>query len=109
MPARESKLIDRVLTRAMREELVKEPDEQRALRKAFLLLLYLIEDTASEELADFIDYLLLEFPPLSRFFVEHRHPFIGEQAIMRARSSDENHTVLLLQEQFVKQLIQEDL
>ena len=55
-----------------------------------LALIWMVQDDASPATQYLIDYLLLEFPPLVKYFDEqHRHSLVHGEEVMRARLHDD--------------------
>lgn len=73
------------LTTAMIEELAMEADQNRALRRALLHCVVLLEDAKDPAVRAFVDYLLVEFAPLATAFAEEKHPYLTSVEVMRAR------------------------
>src|SRR4029453_15627027 len=96
-------VVDGALIRAAIPELTADGDAERALRKALLTLIYLVQDAADAGLGDFLDFLLVGFPALSDAFENHRQPFLREQAILRVR--DGERVKVVLREDFMVELI----
>jgi hypothetical protein len=97
-------LLNTALVSLFRQEMAVENDEAGNLRRALLLLILIVqsEDTATAQYL--IDYLLLEFPPLTDYFDEkHRHPLTNNEDVMRAL--DNNRIGLLIREEFAEQVL----
>jgi len=78
-------LLNAKLTAAMIEELAADEDETRALRRALLHCVVLLEDAKDPAVRTFVDHLLVEFAPLAATFVEEKHPYISSFEVMRGR------------------------
>ncbi|MAG37277.1 MAG: hypothetical protein CL878_13670 [Dehalococcoidia bacterium] len=85
-----------VFIQAIVEDLSAEKDENTALRKALLALVYLTSDDVSLATSAFVEWILMRFPPISERFHNHRQRFIRNEHIMRARSN--NKVELLVRE-----------
>lgn len=89
-------------SKALKQELLGEIESRIALRKAVLGIIFLIQQDQSQILQDYIDFLLMTFPPLSEHFDDNKHPLINEEKIMRARN--EETISLLIRADFLEKL-----
>ncbi len=70
------------LIASMIEELERDQDERRALRKALVFLINLVQADLPETAIPYVAFLLTRFPPLSNYFSDNLHPFVrGEYAL----------------------------
>jgi hypothetical protein len=98
----------------MQQDLTMDEDETRALRRALLALIWLVQenlasDPSSGIAADFIEYLLLRFPALAEHFdSEHRHCLVRGEDVMRAQLDGER-VGLLIRTEFGNALLAEGL
>jgi hypothetical protein len=100
-------LLKAALISLIKQEMPDEEDENRALRRLILTLIWAVQDEATPATQYLIDYLLLEFPPLVKHFDErHRHPLVHGEDVMRARL-DDDRVGLLIREAFGRQLLEE--
>lgn len=88
------------LARAAVVDLIGETDEQRALRKALLLLVFMLQEQTDPGVTCFIDYLLAGFSPLTRWFEQNHHPFVGDEHVFRATLPD-GHQALLIRRDYL--------
>jgi hypothetical protein len=97
-------LVQGAFAALMRQDLVMEEDDARALRRALPALVWLVQDDLSAEPSsrvarDFIAYLLLHFAPLAGHFdSNHCHVVARGEHVMRARLDDERVGLLIRQE-----------
>jgi hypothetical protein len=103
----EAFLLKAALISLIKQEMPDESDENRALRRLLLVLIWTVQDDASPATQYLIDYLLLEFPPLVKYFDgQGRHPLVHGEEVMRARL-EEDRVGLLIREAFGRQLLAE--
>ncbi len=75
-------------------ELAREESADRALRKALLFLISIVQADASSDLSAYISYLLTKFPPLSAHFQDNLHPFTRDEDALRKVIVDDKVGVL---------------
>lgn len=83
------------LTATLITELMEEPDEHLALRKALLHCILLMEEVKDPAARSFVDHLLLEFAPLAAAFTDERHPYLAPFEVMRGRLPNKRLTAFL--------------
>lgn len=76
------------LTAALINELAEEADETRALRRALLHCIVLLEEAKDPAARSFVDHLLAEFSPLAGAFSDEKHPYLARFEVMRGRLHD---------------------
>lgn len=106
-------LLDAVLASLLKQDLALDEEEPRALRRALLGLIWLTQedltDTPSSKLvSDFIEYLLVDFPPLADCFRDHRHFLARGESVVRARLAD-GRLGLLIRTEFGERLLAEGM
>ncbi len=83
------------LTAAIVTELGEEIDENAALRRALVHAILLLEDTKDPAVRDFVDYLLVEFRPLTAAFTDEKHPYLSAFEAIRGRLPNGRFTAFL--------------
>ncbi|MBI4319559.1 MAG: hypothetical protein HY675_13810 [Chloroflexi bacterium] len=84
-----SDAIKHALIADMIQELESDEDPQRALRKALLCLIDVVQADVPEVVSPFITYLLTEFAPLSAYFKDDLHPFVHGEEVQRSLIVDD--------------------
>lgn len=91
------------VTRVLVAELNTDEDPLRALRKALLGLIFLIEDEAPDDLVPLLEYFITAFRPLAAYFQDDVQPFLGEHPIQRRRVG--TRMELLLREELLWEIV----
>ena len=86
---------DAYLTDHVMDDIHKEDNERRALRKALLHCIMLLDGDNRASRQEFREYLMAHFRPLSDQFIKDRHDYFGEIDVMRARNADGKLTLLV--------------
>lgn len=90
----DTEVIDSVLCNELINELQRARDA-RALRRALLFLVLLVQEDEREAVREFVAFVLQSFPAIANAFVNHKHPLVGGIEVLRAQNADGRQQLLL--------------